>query len=45
MKRNKKKFWLIFPFVIAAMGLFIWFFQWLWKNDTDRISIQLVKFQ
>ena len=31
MNRNKKKFWLIIPCVIAAMGLFVWFFQWLWN--------------
>lgn len=22
---------MIFPFVIVAIGLFIWFFQWLWN--------------
>ena len=31
MRKHKKKFWLIFPFVISAMGLCIWFFQWLWN--------------
>jgi len=31
MNRNKKKFWLAFPCIIAAIGLFIWFFQWLWN--------------
>ncbi|PZU90606.1 MAG: hypothetical protein DI529_02445 [Chryseobacterium sp.] len=31
MKRNRKKFWMIFPCVIGAVGLFIWFFQWLWN--------------
>ncbi|MFC0342830.1 hypothetical protein [Epilithonimonas hispanica] len=37
MKRNKKKFWLIFPCVIGAMGLFIWFFQWLWNTLLPEI--------
>lgn len=31
MNRNKKKFWLTIPCVIGAVGLFIWFFQWLWN--------------
>lgn len=31
MNRNKKKFWLAIPCIIAAIGLFIWFFQWLWN--------------
>lgn len=31
MNKHKKKFWLAFPCVIAAIGLFIWFFQWLWN--------------
>lgn len=31
MNRNKKKFWLVIPCMIAAMGLFVWFFQWLWN--------------
>lgn len=31
MKRNKKKFWLAIPCIIAAIGLFVWFFQWLWN--------------
>lgn len=32
MRKHKKKFWLIFPFVLIAIGLFIWFFQWLWNS-------------
>ena len=31
MNRNKKKFWLVIPCIVAAMGLFVWFFQWLWN--------------
>lgn len=31
MNRNKKKFWLAIPCIIAAIGLFVWFFQWLWN--------------
>jgi Ca2+/H+ antiporter, TMEM165/GDT1 family len=31
MKRHKRKFWLILPLIIVAIGLFIWFFQWLWN--------------
>lgn len=31
MNKHKKKFWLALPCVIVAIGLFIWFFQWLWN--------------
>jgi hypothetical protein len=31
MNKHKKKFWLAFPCIIGAIGLFIWFFQWLWN--------------
>lgn len=31
MKRHKKKFWFAFPLILTAIGLFIWFFQWLWN--------------
>lgn len=31
MNTHKKKFWLAFPCVIVAIGLFIWFSQWLWN--------------
>ena len=31
MNRNKKKFWLVIPCIVAAMGFFVWFFQWLWN--------------
>ena len=31
MNKHKKKFWLAIPCIIVAIGLFIWFFQWLWN--------------
>ena len=31
MNNHKKKFWLIFPLVALAIGLFVWFFQLLWN--------------
>ncbi|MCG2794202.1 MAG: hypothetical protein L6262_11720 [Weeksellaceae bacterium] len=31
MNKHKKKFWLAVPCVIIAIGLFVWFFQWLWN--------------
>ena len=31
MNKHKKKFWLVIPCIVAAMGLFVWFFQWLWN--------------
>lgn len=45
MQHNKKKFWLAFPCVIAAIGLFIWFFQWLWNAVLpDVLGVKVISY-
>ena len=45
MNRNKKKFWLAFPCIIAAIGLFIWFFQWLWNTVLpDVLGVKMISY-
>ncbi|SHK32566.1 hypothetical protein [Epilithonimonas mollis] len=45
MKRNNKKFWLAIPCIIAAVGLFIWFFQWLWNSILpDVLGVKLISY-
>ena len=45
MNKNKKKFWLAFPCIIAAIGLFIWFFQWLWNMVLpDVLGVKVISY-
>ncbi len=45
MNRNKKKFWLAFPCIIAAIALFIWFFQWLWNMVLpDVLGVKIITY-
>lgn len=45
MNKHKNKFWLAFPCVVIAIGLFIWFFQWLWNLVLpDVIGVKVINY-